>query len=466
MEAWEYESERFYRAAPLEERTYEDWDKAFKSEKERDEAIKEEWLGFVPGSGAPVRLITATIQAVENLGYRVQGWQEPVERGFSALERGDIPALIEASIEVRRAIRQAEKDPASEYWNYRRLYSFQEYAAASGIDELNEGPDSTSFGMEETELFSKILGSWTGQAVGDALGTAIEGFAGAQISKVYGDIESYVKPPSTLNDDITYQIVLLESVLEHGKDLTAKQLASAWAARIPYAWSAEDAALGNIMAGLLPPLTAETENPYREWIGAQMRGVTPGLLSPGNPREAARLAWMDGSISHTTNGILGEVFNALLSSFAFVERDIRNVVEGSVGLIPAGTQYGAVIRDALEACRSTDNWQEAWSLCEGKYRRYHWIHSYPNACAEIIALWFGEGDFHGTAHIVAMEGMDVDCNAAQVLAVAGTCIGVEAIPTQWTEPLGGHFDTYLRGKRRYSFDELSEKTLAAIRKIS
>ncbi|MFO7850096.1 MAG: ADP-ribosylglycohydrolase family protein, partial [Spirochaetia bacterium] len=347
----------------------------------------------------------------------------------------------------------------------RRLHSFEEYAAASGIDYWSPGPNISAFGPSEpseAELFSKILGSWTGQAVGDALGTAVEGYAGAQIAEAYGDIETYVKPPSTLNDDITYQIVLLESVLEHGKYLTADRLASAWAARIPYAWSAEDAALRNIMSGLLPPLTAEKDNPYREWIGAQMRGVTPGLLSPGNPREAARLAWMDGSISHTSNGILGEVCNALLSSFAFVENDIRKVVERSVALIPAETQYGSVVHDALEACRSADSWQEAWGRCEREYRRYHWIHSYPNACAEIVALWFGEGDFQRTAHITAMEGMDTDCNAAQVLAVVGTCIGAEAIPSAWTEPLGGCFDTYLRGKRRYSFEELSEKTLSAI----
>jgi ADP-ribosylglycohydrolase len=49
-------------------------------------------------------------------------------------------------------------------------------------------------------------------------------------------------------------------------------------------------------------------------IGAAMRAAVCGALAPGNPRKAAELAWKDGRISHHNNGILAEVFNAVLVS--------------------------------------------------------------------------------------------------------------------------------------------------------
>jgi ADP-ribosylglycohydrolase len=458
MRAWEYESEHFFSADPLEEREYQGWGKAFDKEEEADRQLRELWLGFVPGSGAPVRLIVATVQAVENLGKRVSAWQKPVESGYAALQKGDMEGLIEATVQVNRAVRLARDDFEDEYHRQRQLHSFEDFRKASPIEAEAEAPS-------RHPPADRVLGSWVGQAVGDALGTAVEGYSSRQLRGAYGRIDGYVKTPSTVNDDITYQIVLLEAVLEQGKNLSTELLAADWAIRIPYAWSAEDVALRNILAGLLPPRTALTENPYREWIGAQMRGAAPGLLSGGHLLEAARLAWLDGSLSHTSNGILGEVFNALMVSRALREEDIRSILEWSIAMIPAETKYGAVIRNALETCKSSTSWDEAWARCEQACIRYHWIHSYPNACAEVAALWFGDGDFDRTAQIVAMEGMDADCNAAQVLSILGTALGAGAIPVRWVEPLGGRFETYLRGKKDYSFEELAEMSLEAMRKL-
>ena len=50
-----------------------------------------------------------------------------------------------------------------------------------------------------------------------------------------------------------------------------------------------------------------------------MRAGICGMAAPGDPYMAARLAWRDGEVSHANNGILGEVFNAVMTSLAICE---------------------------------------------------------------------------------------------------------------------------------------------------
>lgn len=192
-----------------------------------------------------------------------------------------------------------------------------------------------------------------------------------------------------------------------------------------------------------------------------MRGAICGQLAPGNPKEAARLAWMDGEVSHVNNGIIGEVFNAMLVSLSFVENDMRRNVEDCISMIPKESEYYSIVKFALDAAKEADNWECAWRKCEKLVEKYNWIHAYPNAAAEIIALWFGNGDFDETAYIISMEGQDVDCNAAQILTAIGTALGLEGIPSKWKEPIGDILKTYLRRPRELSIRELAKETAKA-----
>ena len=56
-----------------------------------------------------------------------------------------------------------------------------------------------------------------------------------------------------------------------------------------------------------------------------MRGGVCGMAAPGDPKMAAKLAWEDAIVSHHNNGVLGEVFNAVMVSLAFVEEDVKKV---------------------------------------------------------------------------------------------------------------------------------------------
>ena len=461
MRAWEREKEILYGSVPVE---FEDenavvWEEAAAGpEKLSDEMQTIHWRSRTPGSKARESIMTAAIQSCENKGCIVENTDELLEAGFAALEAGDMVALHKAGIKVMDACRNATVDETSDYWDQTFYDTFEDYAKAVEFPpkcDAAMGPD-----MEE-----KQYAGWLAQIIGGAYGTCIEGYTTENIKKAYGVVDRYIRKPHTYNDDITYELALLCAYDEFGKETTSKNIADEWVARIPMGWSAEDIALTNLKAGIIPPESGRFNNPFNEWIGAQMRGAVCGQIYPGDLRKAAECAWHDAEISHSRNGILGEVFNALLTSMAFYRSDIRGMLEDTVALIPADSEYGKVVRFALGQCKDNESYEKAWAACEKRYEQYNWIHAYPNACAEIVALWFGQTDFTKTLTICGMCGQDVDCNAAQIMTIVAIMTGTDSIPEYWKKPIGDKLDTYVRGMRTMSIKELASWTAEIARKL-
>lgn len=429
------------------------------SAKYLDESVRRYWGSRVPGSLFRDTMAVAAIQATENRGRVVKDSDKLLLAGFRAITEQDTVELHRATHRLFEACRDAEIDPASDYWSCRLYDTFEEYAEAAALP----APAAVDLG---DDLEDRIFAGWLCQIIGGAYGTCMEGYITDNIMKAYRDLRRYVREPNTYNDDITYELALLCAYEKNGKETGGKDIAYEWLARLDFGWSAEDMALRNLRCGIMPPESGRFNNPWGEWIGAQMRGAILGQLYPGDPGAAARAAWQDGEISHYHNGILGEVFNAVLCSMAFYERDIRRLVRQAVACIPADSQYGGVIRFALDQCRRHTEWMPAWRACESRFERYNWVHSYPNAAIEVIALWFGNGDFTDTLEICGLCGKDADCNAAQVMTVWGTVYGSAAIPPEWAEPFGDSLKTYVRGMENLSIRTLAARTAAVARKLS
>ncbi len=398
------------------------------------------------------------MQDMENMGYDVSAAEAMIEQGQKYLAEGNMSGLAGHTARAWNVLMNSPKIPDHPYWKHTIYECFEQYAAAVQFPTYEYDMTSEDF-LRRTPL------GWQGQIVAGAIGTAVEGYVTRNIRKVFGEIYDYPRTPNTFNDDITYELALLKAVEKHGKEICSADIAEQWVALVPMGWSAEEVALANLKLGIFPPQSGYMNNPYREWIGAQMRGVVCGQLNPGKPYEAARLAWMDGQVSHHNNGILGEVFNAVMASMAYVESDIRTIVEKAVSLIPADSEYYTVVKFALDTCKECAGWESAWTICEKKYEHYNWVHAYPNAAAEVVALGFGNGDFDETMHIIAMCGWDVDCNAAQIATVVATAKNVP-LNEKWTAPIGDKLDTYMRDIKKLSILELSKQTCELARVLN
>ncbi|MGL4207904.1 MAG: ADP-ribosylglycohydrolase family protein [Candidatus Adiutrix sp.] len=451
MKAWEIEHQTMAKAQPVfPSHADENWAKYDEAGHAWDKKLSASWFSLVPGSLAPCQLVVAAVQAMENKGYNVEEAEKLLPLGFKHFESGDIMALNALTAKIYAALNCAPKNLKNPYWGFTHYDSWLQVKSAAdfGAQRLTNLPNN----YEE-----RVRNAWLGQIVGSSVGTQMEGYTTDNIISTYGEINSYLRAPETYNDDLTYTLAFLHAFKKSGYNISSEEIALTWAALIPDGYSAEEIALMNIRAGIMPPLSGRHGNWFSDWIGAQMRTAISGLVAPNNPMLAAELAFRDSVVSHSNNGALGGVFNGVLTSLAFVEDDVFSLLKKAINLIPAKSEYYAVVKGAFDECSQHDDWLSCWRILEEKYKKYHWIHAYPNAAAEVVALYYGQGDFNRTLNIICQAGRDTDCNAGQILTVLGA-MGAR-IDEHWLLPLNNTVETYMRAYREFTIDQLVDWTL-------
>ncbi len=432
------------------------WSGIAEFEKMMDLTYRMKWKSQVPGSGAPEKVIIGAIQSMENMGYDVTEAEKLMEIGLKAFNEDDMPTLIKTTCILWEMFGKMPKIESHPYHQYKVYNTFDQ------IESKIDYPHSTMVDTSTKSFYQAIYYGWISQFVGGSFGTALEGYTTKNLREAFGEIRDYIREPNTYNDDITYEIAFLEAFEKFGYEVSSKDIALEWLALVPFGWSAEEIALKNLQAGIFPPESGYFNNPYREWIGAQMRAAICGMVAPGDLRLAAKLAFIDGVVSHHNNGVLGEVFNAMMVSMAFIEKDVLKILKTCVNLIPNDSEYYQVISKALRVSMKHSDWESAWKEIVDDFEKYNWIHAYPNAAAEVIALWFGQGDFDETLHIIGMIGYDVDCNAAQIMTIIG--IIDKSVNDKWTFPLGKDIHTYCRKYKNMTMDYLTKWTIDSIEK--
>lgn len=347
-------------------------------------------------------------------------------------------------------------------------------------------------------LRARVHGAWLGRAVGCLLGKPVEKIPRAGIREILESTGRWplagyftarglapdvaerwpwnrASRPTSLvevidgmpeDDDLNYTLLALGVLEEHGADFTTDDVAQTWLRDLPAlrVFTAERAAYRNLLDGLGPPATATTANPYREWIGAQIRTDLYGWVRPGDPHAAAELAWRDARLSHTRNGIYGAMFVAGMASVALVADDVETVLDAGLSVIPPRSRLAGEVRAARDLAATSPDFETA---VDGLYERHagrHWVHAINNTSLSVLALAAGRGDFVRSICHVVSGGWDTDSNGATVGAVTGALTGAGALPDSWTAPLKNRLATSIPGFDGIGFDELADRTLAVISK--
>ncbi len=448
--AWQMERELRDAAIPVDRRNQSSaWYHSDFSFPAGDDLMRLFWESKVPGSRAPEIPYQEMVQAQGNRGFDVTEAEKLLPFGIELFKQQKWDDLRVFTSQLMEAIHKSPIDPNHPIHQFDHPSTWEKVTAAMGkVETRSQLTDLANLG-------EKIYQGWLGQLAGGSFGTTIEGYTGEQIWKVYGEIDSYITPPETTNDDVVYELVFLDVFERMHREITSREIGLEWVRQIPFGWSAEWIALRNLNMGIMPPESGSFQNPYSHWIGAQMRGMVCGMLAPGWPLEAARLAHIDGVVSHDSNGVYGEMYSAVLTSLAFIRLDIRKILIEAGQYLPQQSQYMDVVQTSLLTVQTETDSAVAWKILEKKYEQFNWIDAHPNIAAVIFSLWYSQGDMTECFKLLAHSGLDVDCNGG----LAGTILGIlHPVPQKWSVPLGDLLETYIKGKEKLSIRELAQRT--------
>ena len=339
-----------------------------------------------------------------------------------------------------------------------------------------------------TNLSERVLGGWTGRAAGCLLGKPVEGLSPDQIREVLtasgqwpprayitsegvpGEVHWHHSADKSLrenldgmpeDDDLNYAILALQLLERHGHELTTDDVATAWLWDLPAGrtFTAERVVYRNLLDGVPVEKAALVGNPFREWIGAQIRADVYGWANPGDRTAAGRLAVIDARLSHTRAGVQGAVWVAAMSAAALSLDDATDVVNAGLEAIPADSEIAMAVRLGLSLAGT--GLDDALAELYTTYQGMHWVHAVNNSALTAYALAAASGDFETGIAIATMGGWDTDSVGATVGAVLGALHGV---PDKWARPLDNRIATSLPGMNGVAIDALAARTLEVMKR--
>ncbi|MFB7481811.1 ADP-ribosylglycohydrolase family protein [Streptomyces anulatus] len=265
------------------------------------------------------------------------------------------------------------------------------------------------------------------------------------------------------DDDLNYPLLTLLLLQRHGRSFATDDLARLWLDELPAGrtFTAERIAYGNLLAGVEPPETARRRNPFREWIGAQIRADVHGWTHPGDPAGAAAQAHRDAVLTHTGNGVYGAMFTAAaLAVAAGGESDVHGCLAAGLRVVPPRSRYARAVRLGIETARTEGEFDAVVDRLHAVYGdTHHWVHVLPNAALLAAALTHADGDFTRSIGLAVSGGWDTDSNGATAGSLAGLLAGGPgALPEHWTAPLKNRLATSVPGFDRAGFDTLAALT--------
>jgi len=318
--------------------------------------------------------------------------------------------------------------------------------------------------------------------------------------------------PWGADDDSDMEYLYLHLMTEHANPLlTARQISAGWIrhiysnadAPIPdggkerenFLWVSNERALELMLQGKLPPATSDPAvNPYCTMIDAQLTTELFGLLAPGRPDVAWRLAELPIRTTACADAVDIARFYVTMHALAATVDTSR----------PLGPQLQAIARaartylpdagypakmfdfvwDHYQANPDKTDWE---STRDAIYRRYQqqshdgyvYRQSFDagiNFAASLVSLFYGDADFRRTVQIGSLAGWDSDNPTATWGGLLGYLLGKDQLEGQFPGQVPS--DTYWIHRTRRNFPDhtpgepgedtfrlMAERTLAVIERV-
>lgn len=372
-----------------------------------------------------------------------------------------------------------------------------QYVEPSTLDEIKKLRKTHTYPQKElnnASLEQQIHGAWLGRICGCLLGKTVEGIKTTELIPFLKETDNYPMhryihhadlndeicskysfpfakrcfadtcDGMPVDDDTNYMVLAYLIIKNWGRNFTSQDVANAWLRyqRKDAYCTAERVAFCNFIKGYEPPASAFYQNPYREWIGAQIRGDYFGYINPGNPELAAEMAFRDASISHIKNGIYGEMFIAAMIACAAVTTNIEDIILGGLAEIPHSSRLYEQVTELLLDYHNGTTQKECFTKIHTRYNEHNghdWCHTISNALIVVASLLYGNGDYGKSICMSVEAGFDTDCNGATVGSILGMAFGLDCIEEVWSSPIQNRLHTSIFGVGTVNITDMVQKTM-------
>lgn len=286
--------------------------------------------------------------------------------------------------------------------------------------------------MDFEKYRKKVFGCYVGKCVGGTLGIKREG------KLDYVEVTYYDPVPDKMlpNDDLDLQVVNLEAVLKHGLPVSRYVLSENW--RYHVADTAPDeygCSVSNHALKIFPPLSGIYRNKMTAGMGGAIRSELWACLAPANPALAAKFAREDACCDHDAEGVYAEMFLAALESAAFVESDLKKLVDSGLSVIPDGSVLKHAFLDVIKWWNDYKDVLIVRELVLKNYPTPNWTNVVINLSFILLSLLSCENSFDKAICTAVSLGYDTDCTGATVGSIFGI-MNPESIDEKWTNPIG------------------------------
>lgn len=336
------------------------------------------------------------------------------------------------------------------------------------------------------EYADRVRGAFLGRAAGCTLGAPVEGWTPQRMKKL-ADYHRAAFPPVNywpdadqpyevrygmdarvnytlkamrhipVDDDMTYTLLGLLILEDFGTDFTTADVGAAWVKYLPMACTAEHVALTNLKAGVSWRRAGVKNNPFMEWIGADIRSDPWGYACPGWPERAAEMAYRDAYLSHRYNGIYGEMYFSAVIAAAFATGDPVEALRVGLTEIPTTCRLYADVAWALKTAPKVRDHVAAKKLVDKRFGGMSTVHTNNNACLTVWGVTIGRTDLTRAIGQTVAMGYDCDCTAATVGSIVGAAIGAKKIPARWIKPFRNRCRTYMKRREWFTVPDIGRR---------
>lgn len=389
------------------------------------------------------------------------------------------------------------------------------FLLSCGPDKPEEGADTAAvIILNRGEYADRLYGFWLGQCIANWTGLVTEMDKVGNIGELRtgqfytrADWGAKDQPsiwgegvPSDLSENIDFVLRTKEEIWGSDDDtdieyiyqylldslkttvLTPAQIRAGWLKHIRaeeenYLWVANQRALDLMMEGVLPPETGDTaRNKHYAMIDAQLTTEIFGLLAPGNPEIALKMA--DLPTRTVARGEAETIARFYVTMYALaISVDTAQTIRQQLMAMAAeartsmpGSEYPAKMYDyVIEKHAAGLPWE---AVRDSLYVRYQVEQAegyditsknlYCNGCfaaginyaASLVSLFYGQGDLRETIKIGALAGWDSDNPTATWGGLLGFMLGREGVESAFGTNLSERFNIH-RTRRAFPDDGMT-----------